>query len=300
MTYVWFFLVSAAGKWVHTVCTVATNAAADEIYPSQGERTQLFGYRVAIIVIAVLIAIVATQSIIGDADNSPDRCCAAEFDGNLPKTCIVSGEGANATYVIDANLKANLSTNLIMVIMLTITSLVGLLGIKPMMLAKQPTKEEARDRKEGILTNLHEFVYWKPFVYLFLAESFDKMAGQILVSLAPFLMTYFLWLDRDEFAQTLVFLTVIGMLMQGASVSLCAWYFGTKSESSETISINPRWYAILGVISCTILQPVLIELADGCYEDDGRYFSIRIHTHISSIKSTFILHICIHVFTLYL
>ena len=65
------------------------------------------------------------------------------------------------------------------------------------------------------------------------------------------MQTYFLSLDRDEFAQTLVVLTVIGMLMQALSVSLCAWYFGTKSESSETISINPRWYAIIGVISCT-------------------------------------------------
>jgi Na+/melibiose symporter-like transporter len=188
VTYLWFFFVSIVAKWVHTVNTVAINAAGDEIYPSQAERTQLFGYRVAIIVIAVLVAVVCTQSIIGDADNSPDRCCAAEFEGNLPKTCIVSTSinSTNTTYIIDINLKSDVSTSVVMVIVLTVLSFLGLLGVKPLMFAKQPVKEGARDRKQGLFKGLHEFLYWKPFVCLFCAEFFDKVAGQTLTAIVCF------------------------------------------------------------------------------------------------------------------
>ena len=35
-------------------------------------------------------------------------------------------------------------------------------------------------------------------------------------------------------------------------------------------------------------------------DDDGTYISIRIHTHISSIKSTFMLHVCISIVALYI
>ena len=212
--------------------TVACNAAGDEIFPSQAERVQLFGYRVAIIATAVLIAVVCTQSISGDADNSPDRCCAQEFEANLAKTCITTQNGTNTIYTIDNEFKASVSTSLIFVIVITIIGLVGLFSIKPMMLAKQPTNRQSSKDNDGIFSNLHEFIYWKPFVYLFFANLFDTFAGQMLTAIAPFFMTYFLWLERDEFVSVFTIVVVIGMFVQFASIALCSWYFGTSSKSS--------------------------------------------------------------------
>ena len=270
LIYIWFFVISLCGKWVHTVLVLAQYSAGDEIYPyglslshtliiitkshlhqpqthtyqyinrSQAERIQLYGLNVLMQVFAIILAVVGVQLIIGDADNSPDRCCAAEFKDNLAKTCVVTGNGTNTTYTVNDNLKADVSTSLIIVIIFTLLSLLGVLGVNPMKSAKQPTKQSAESAKEGAFSNLHEFTKWKPFVTLFMFWFF-KVTNSSLTGMASFYMTYVLALDRDELATAFIAVAFIGLVVEVVVAGICSWFFGTKSKTSKTLSVNPRW-----------------------------------------------------------
>ena len=59
--------------------------------------------------------------------------------------------------------------------------------------------------------------------------------------MASFYMTYVLALDRDELATAFIAVAFIGLVVEVVVAGICSWFFGTKSKTSKTLSVNPRW-----------------------------------------------------------
>ena len=143
--------------------------------------------------------------------------------------------------MIDNELKAEVSTSMIVVVILVIVSLLGIFGVQPLKHAKQPTIHEASNQKEGVFSGLSEFMKWRPFASLYFFYFF-KITNASFNGLANFYLAYCLALDRDELAKAYITIAFIGLVLEVCCTAFCAWYFGRKSKSSKTLSVNPRWY----------------------------------------------------------
>ena len=266
ITYLWFGVLALVAKWTTTICFVAVGSASDELFPAQSERVQIYGWRILTIWTSVMIAVVAVNLVIGDSDNSPDRCCAAEFEDNLPGRCEQVTNGTNVSFVLKEESEKSMSTSLTMSLVCVGASLLGFFAVAPLRLAQQPADVS---KIENFRKNAMEFFRQPSFVYLFMVALLDTTAGQILTVVAPFFMTLVIALDRKDYATVLILATFSGMIAQLAGSGICVWLFGTTSESSKTTSVNPRMYAFVSCLLFAATQPVLIELCDGGYEDDG-------------------------------
>jgi len=270
ITYLWFGAVMLLAKWSSSVVGIAVNAAIDEIFPAQMERVQIWGLNVFAIWTAIIIAIVASNSIIGDADNSPERCCDAQFEENLGNNCeMILNETLNTTlYIYDDTFSLESSTAFLMTAVMILFSFVGICGLSTMRLAKQPANKE----EVGASTwqNIAYFARWPAFQLLFVHAAAEAMGNTMLTTFAAFYITYVLAFPRDEFAAALITVTIMGMIVQFLSAGLGSWFFGTASENSKAGSRSVAPYGVAGCLISAVLSTLLLILADSGYEDDGR------------------------------
>lgn len=269
ITYVWYAIVMIIGKWASSVVGIAVMSAIDEIFPAQMERVQIWGMTVFTIWIGILIAVVSSNMIIGDADNSPERCCGAEFDNNLANRCekVINATTNLTTYVFSDEISLERSTTAMTTFVMFVSSLVGFFGISTMKLAKQPANKD--EVGSSMWENIKYFAAWPAFRLYFIHIMAESLGNIMLTTFAAYYITFVLAFPRDEFASALIFITLIGVCVQYLTAGIGSWLFGTESRTSVAGSRSVVPYGIAGCVISAVLTTLLLVLADKGYEDDG-------------------------------
>ena len=271
--YVWFAAVIFIGKWASTVCGISVFASMDEIFPTQRERARVWSLNMVLIWIGLIVAMVSGNIIIGDSDNSPDRCCAEEFANNLPKSCeaiVVHNTSTNMNvtmYIIQETAEKEVTTTMTMALVCVGFSFLGLFSVPIMKLARQPADKNAIEG--NIWDHVKYFFTWRAYICQFVHLVAESTGNGLLTAFAAFYMNYVLAYPRDEFTVALISVTLMGALFQMIGVALCGWYFGTNSERSASTSVYLTPYALVGCLLSAVVTPTLLLLADNGYEDDG-------------------------------